>query len=326
MKPRKFRPGGRRLAVVSAFSLLAAFVVLFRPSTLANNNIKLVASTDNISEQSSIEVATEFNQRVDQTDGTGNSENSEDVTATLSTTQEASETSLLAQTTQNDDSYIDEETVDHRNPTKETANKAKSARLYNNDYDYETDPTPSSPSSSSSSSPPSRTTTKNTAAVLTKTSKKEKQLQKQHPLNKMSIPRLSKQLAHRYTRNNVIIVTWANLHFSDFVLNWVAHVQRHGITNFLVGAMDEETAEFLYQSGLTENIFAMYVDNATDTGLTTADFGWGSATFHKMGRQKVDLAATFTSFGLDLCLCDVDTVWINGKFLCFFFSAPLLHV
>ena len=57
----------------------------------------------------------------------------------------------------------------------------------------------------------------------------------------------------------------------------------------------------------------MYGENATDTGLTKDDFGWGSASFHKMGRQKVDLAAAFTSYGLDLCLCDVDTVWINGK-------------
>ena len=57
------------------------------------------------------------------------------------------------------------------------------------------------------------------------------------------IPRLSKKLAHQHARNNVIIVTWANLHFSDFALNWVAHVREHGITNFLVGAMDQETAE-----------------------------------------------------------------------------------
>ena len=28
--------------------------------------------------------------------------------------------------------------------------------------------------------------------------------------------------------------------------------------------------------------------------------------------QQVDLARTFTGYGLDLCLCDVDTVWIIG--------------
>jgi hypothetical protein len=57
----------------------------------------------------------------------------------------------------------------------------------------------------------------------------------------------------------------------------------------------------------------MYDEQAgkADTGLGKDDFGWGSPLFHKMGRQKVDLARTFTDFGLDLCLCDVDTVWIN---------------
>ena len=56
----------------------------------------------------------------------------------------------------------------------------------------------------------------------------------------------------------------------------------------------------------------MYEEGASDSGLTTGDFGWGSPTFYKMGRQKVDLAKAFASYGLDLCLCDVDTVWING--------------
>jgi len=37
------------------------------------------------------------------------------------------------------------------------------------------------------------------------------------------------------------------------------------------------------------NVFAMY-DEASgkdDTGLGTADFGWGSPTLQKMGRQKL---------------------------------------
>lgn len=31
-----------------------------------------------------------------------------------------------------------------------------------------------------------------------------------------------------------------------------------------------------------------------------------------MGRQKVELAKTFSSYGLDVCLCDADTLWIKG--------------
>ena len=36
-----------------------------------------------------------------------------------------------------------------------------------------------------------------------------------------------------------VMVTWANLHYLDFVLNWVEHVRSCGIKAFLVGAMDD---------------------------------------------------------------------------------------
>ena len=36
------------------------------------------------------------------------------------------------------------------------------------------------------------------------------------------------------------MVTWANLHYLDFVLNWVDHVRACGIKAFLVGAMDDK--------------------------------------------------------------------------------------
>lgn len=32
-----------------------------------------------------------------------------------------------------------------------------------------------------------------------------------------------------------------------------------------------------------------------------------------LSHVQVDLARTFTGYDLDLCLCDVDTVWINGE-------------
>ena len=39
------------------------------------------------------------------------------------------------------------------------------------------------------------------------------------------VPQLSKELAHGYARDGIIIVTWANLHFLDFTLNWVHHME-----------------------------------------------------------------------------------------------------
>ena len=48
------------------------------------------------------------------------------------------------------------------------------------------------------------------------------------------------------------------------------------------------------------------------SGLTIGDFGWGSQTFNKMGREKINLIQTFTRFGIDVIISDVDTVWIQN--------------
>lgn len=39
------------------------------------------------------------------------------------------------------------------------------------------------------------------------------------------VPQLSRELAHGYARDGIIIVTWANFHFLDFTLNWVHHME-----------------------------------------------------------------------------------------------------
>lgn len=36
------------------------------------------------------------------------------------------------------------------------------------------------------------------------------------------------------------------------------------------------------------------------TGLTTGDFGWGSPTFAKMGRQKINLISAFLKLGVQV--------------------------
>lgn len=47
------------------------------------------------------------------------------------------------------------------------------------------------------------------------------------------------------------------------------------------------------------------------SGLTVNDFGWGTATFHKMGRQKIGLIHDFVKMGFDIMVSDVDTVWMR---------------
>lgn len=36
------------------------------------------------------------------------------------------------------------------------------------------------------------------------------------------------------------MVTWANEHYLDFAISWVAGLRRIGITGYMVGAMDDD--------------------------------------------------------------------------------------
>lgn len=87
--------------------------------------------------------------------------------------------------------------------------------------------------------------------------------------------------------HNIILVTWANDHYFDFVMNWVTLLQRVNVTNYMVGAMDDKLLHRL----IAEDVPTW----SMQSGLTVNDFGWGTATFHKMGRSKIDLIYRFVS-------------------------------
>lgn len=58
-----------------------------------------------------------------------------------------------------------------------------------------------------------------------------------------------------------------------------------GITGYIVGAMDDKLLDELIKDKL--NCFSMR------SGLTHGDFGWGSPTFAKMGREKIRCVGTW---------------------------------
>lgn len=73
--------------------------------------------------------------------------------------------------------------------------------------------------------------------------------------------------------------------------------------------MDRATADRLRELGFP--YFIMFEQDAHDSGLGQKDLRWGSGKFHLMGRHKIALLHTFLDFGLEIMLCDSDTVWIN---------------
>nr|GMC47790.1 arabinosyltransferase XEG113 [Ipomoea batatas] len=116
--------------------------------------------------------------------------------------------------------------------------------------------------------------------------------------------RLTKELFQERVRDNVIIVTFGNYAFMDFILTWVKHLTDMDVDNLLVGAMDTKLLEALYWKGIP--VFDM------GSHMSTVDVGWGSPTFHKMGREKVLLIDAVLPFGFELLMCDTDMVWLKN--------------
>lgn len=116
--------------------------------------------------------------------------------------------------------------------------------------------------------------------------------------------KLSKELVQERVIDNIVIVTFGNYAFMDFILTWVKHLTDMGVENLLVGAMDTKLLEALYWKGVP----------AFDMGshMSTVDVGWGSPTFHKMGREKVVLIDSILPFGFELLMCDTDMVWLKN--------------
>ncbi|XP_074283116.1 arabinosyltransferase XEG113-like [Silene latifolia] len=116
--------------------------------------------------------------------------------------------------------------------------------------------------------------------------------------------RLTKKLVEECVKDNIVIVTFGNYAFMDFVLNWVRHLTNMGLSNLLVGAMDTKLLEALYWKGVP--VFDM------GSHMSTVDVGWGTPAFHKMGREKAILIDSILPFGYEVLMCDTDMVWLKN--------------
>lgn len=170
---------------------------------------------------------------------------------------------------------------------------------------------------SSTSTPPSKSSTLNNKETQVSPERQQhvddddyhyeqpSQLAIRHRLSKKVIMKAARKGRKQSgSRVGIIVITWANYHYLDFVQNWVYHVKKSGCKSYLVGAMDDELLQAMLDAGVPT--FAM------SSGLTKGDFGWGSPTFNKMGREKISLLQTFTHWNQPVIISDVDTVWIQN--------------
>ena len=113
--------------------------------------------------------------------------------------------------------------------------------------------------------------------------------------------RLTKELIRsRCNAQNIILVTFVNSKRADYGYTWAAHIRRLNLTNYLVGAMDGDALKKLSARAIPT--FDM------ESGLTTADYGWGTKNFRQLGLRKTELIITLLRAGADPVLTDADAL------------------
>lgn len=168
--------------------------------------------------------------------------------------------------------------------------------------DDETVSTEASPPPPSPSPPPKKADTKQTVLVTQPVTGTPGVGVGLTDLDKAYKP--TREMVQKIAQDGYLLVTWANWHYQDFVRTWIMHVKKVGITGYIVGAMDEHLLQVLADQKL--NVFSM------KSGLTLGDFGWGSKTFAKMGREKIKLIRVFLELGVYVIISDVDVLWLRN--------------
>ena len=105
---------------------------------------------------------------------------------------------------------------------------------------------------------------------------------------------------------NRLMLAFANYGYLDFVLNWVHHLRKVGVSNFAVAAMDEEIISELK----TRNIPHLVMPRLLDARV----LDWGGEDFFERGRRTVEMVKDITRCGVDLLLSDLDTVWLRNPY------------
>jgi len=125
-------------------------------------------------------------------------------------------------------------------------------------------------------------------------------------------------------QGNVLIVAIANGGFMPMVLNWLCYLERHKITNFLIGTADDESEIQLRSLGYGHNVMSMprmFNDSDYADCRDNKAHGYRSRCFNRYAEFKLKLVIATLLLGHDMILCDLDVIFIHNPLL----YMPLIH-
>ena len=104
-----------------------------------------------------------------------------------------------------------------------------------------------------------------------------------------------------------VILTFVNSARLDFARTWASHVRRLGLTNWLIGATDQDALHALLRDGTP--CFDMHTHLPAH-----GEWAWGSPSFHSLGPHKIEMIYQTLTWGLELVITDVDAPVLREPF------------
>ena len=120
-------------------------------------------------------------------------------------------------------------------------------------------------------------------------------------------PLLTAALAKKHaSADNLLIATYVNFNRLDFAFTLVKQLIALNNPHYVIGALDEPALRGMQKKGVPT--FFM------DSGLTTNDYGWGTANFRKLGLVKAQLVLDLAKTGVDVLTVDADAFLLRDPF------------
>ena len=136
------------------------------------------------------------------------------------------------------------------------------------------------------------------------------------PAGAVSLPgdmdeRLAAALEKHSDAQRSVAITFTNKGYLDFAANWLYYVREHGVSNYLIFALDSEAYDTL--AAMEANVFLADV-HAQQGGVDRSATEFGSDPFKKIVHLKPTLTLRVLELGFSLLLSDADVVWLQNPF------------
>ena len=117
------------------------------------------------------------------------------------------------------------------------------------------------------------------------------------------------KLLERIAKNKTIVMISANCGYVHMAQNWIIHMRRLGITNFLVVAQDEYVYHVLHAMVPRNVILLNRGPSSRKFRVHSGAFPFSSQGFYEICRQRPHMISSILSQGYHVVYSDTDLVW-----------------